>query len=62
VSDDRYELVEGMLAVESPQRSAAHILDLLERGELERVREILRQRALRVSEALDREIALFDAG
>lgn len=60
--NDDYEIVEGMLAVESPQRAAAHILDLLERGEVERARELMRQRAARVSAELDRELASFDAG
>lgn len=61
-SNERYEMIEGMLAVESPQRSAARILDLLERGEIERVREIMRQRAARISEALDQELASVEGG
>lgn len=61
-SNERYEMIEGMLAVESPQRSAARILELLERGEVERVREIMRQRAARISEALDQELASVEGG
>jgi hypothetical protein len=60
MSDDRYELVEGMLAVESPQRAAARILDLIERGEVELARELLRQRAARVSAELERELAAYE--
>jgi hypothetical protein len=52
-----YELVEGMLAAESPQRSATRIIEMLERGEVERVRELLRQRATRTAEAIARELA-----
>lgn len=56
------ELVEGMLAAESPQRSAARIIELLKRGEVERVREILRQRAARVSETIAAELAAVEQG
>jgi hypothetical protein len=55
-----YEMVEGMLAVESPQRVAARILELLERGERELVRELLRARAARISEAIDRELSSLE--
>lgn len=57
-----YELVDGMLAAESPQQSAARIIELLARGEVERVREIMRQRAARVSETIARELAAAETG
>lgn len=57
-----YELVEGMLAVESPQRTAARIIDLLKRGEVEQVREIMRQRAARVSETIAQDLAAAEQG
>jgi hypothetical protein len=60
--NEGYELVGGMLAAESPQRSAARILELLERGEVERVREMMRQRAAKISEAIARELAAADGG
>jgi hypothetical protein len=55
-----YELVEGMLAAESPQSSATRIIEMLERGEIERVRELLRARAARTSEAIARELAAVE--
>ncbi len=59
---DDVELVEGMLASESPQRAAARIVEMLKRGELERVRAILRERAARVSETMARELAAAQQG
>lgn len=57
---DAYELVDGMLAAETPQRSATRILEMLERGEVERVRELLRQRAARTAESIARELAALE--
>lgn len=57
-----YELVEGMLAVEAPQRTATRIIAMLERGEVERVRELLRQRAARTAESIARELASVEGG
>lgn len=59
---DGYELVDGMLAAESPQRAAARIIDLLKRGEVERVREIMRQRAARVSATIAQDLAAAEQG
>lgn len=56
-SAEGYELVEGMLAAESPQRTAARLIALLKAGEVERVREIMQQRAARVSETMAQELA-----
>jgi DNA-binding GntR family transcriptional regulator len=55
--DRGYELVDGMLAVESPQRTAARIIDLLKRGEVEQAREIMRRRAARVSATIAQDLA-----
>jgi hypothetical protein len=52
-----FEVIEGMLAIESPQRTAERILDLLRRGEMERVREIMRERAARVSASIASDLA-----
>ncbi len=56
-ASSEYELVEGMIATESPQRSATRIIEMLERGEVERVRELLRRRAARAAETIARELA-----
>ncbi|HEY8430863.1 MAG TPA: hypothetical protein VIL20_20930 [Sandaracinaceae bacterium] len=61
-TDAGYELVEGMLATESPQRRAARIIELLKRGEVERVRELMRQHVARVSETIARELAAVEHG
>ncbi len=59
---DGYELVDGMLAAVSPQRMAARIIDLLKRGEVERVQEIMRQRAARVSATVAEDLAAAEQG
>lgn len=57
-----YELVDGMLAAESPQRVAARLIELLKRGEVERVEELMRQRAARVSASLAEDLAAAEQG
>lgn len=58
---ESYELVGGMLAAEPPQHSAARLLELIERGELDEVRAIIAARAARTAEAIARELAAAEA-
>lgn len=54
---EEYELVGGMVAGESPQRAADRVLELLQRGDLERVHALIEARAARTAEAIARELA-----
>ena len=54
---ESYPIVGGMLAADTPQSAASRILDLLERGETERVRELIAERAARTTAAMARELA-----
>ena len=52
-----YEMVGGMIAAESPQRIADRLLELIRRGDVDRVRAIVAARAARAAEAVGRELA-----
>jgi len=54
--NENLELIPGMLAVESPQRSTARIIEMLKDGKASQVRELARKRAERISENIDREL------
>ncbi|MEC7526389.1 MAG: hypothetical protein VYE22_41300 [Myxococcota bacterium] len=54
---ESYPIVGGMLAADTPQSAASRILELLERGETERVRELIAQRAAKTAAAMARELA-----
>ena len=49
---ESYPIVGGMLAADTPQSAASRILDLLER-----VRELIAERAARTAAAMARELA-----
>jgi hypothetical protein len=46
------ELVHGMLAAESPQRTAERIMEMLDGGEVDGVRELVREREQHVVDAI----------
>jgi hypothetical protein len=56
-TNGEYELVGGMIAAESPQRAADRVLELLERGEIDRVRDLIEARAAKTAEAIAHELA-----
>lgn len=53
---ERFELVGGMLAVDSPQREAARLIELLEDGDAERVRSLLEARQRRTAALIAAEL------
>ncbi|MFK7988991.1 MAG: hypothetical protein AB8I08_23440 [Sandaracinaceae bacterium] len=52
----QFELVGGMLAVDSPQREAARLIELLEEGDAERVRTLLEARQRRTAALIAAEL------
>lgn len=59
--EDELEIIAGMIAVETPQQRARRMIDLMERGEVDRVRALIEARAARVAEQLARELASMEA-
>lgn len=55
-ASEAFELVGGMLAVDSPQREAARLIDLLEEGDDERVHALLDARRRRTSAFIAAEL------
>lgn len=58
---EQFELVGGMLAVDSPQREAARLIELLEDGDAERVRSLIEARKRRTAALIAAELEAAEA-
>ena len=58
--DRDFELVGGMIAAEAPQSAAARVIEMLERGEADEVRELIEARAVRTANAIALELSAVE--
>ena len=57
---DELRIIGGMIASETPQQRAQRLIEMLERGEVDRVRALTAARAARTSRAFARELASLE--
>ncbi len=57
---DELRIIGGMLASETPQQRAQRLIEMLERGEVDRVRALTAANAARTARAFARELASLE--